>query len=63
MILLQMDNLHKEEMIMERIRIDIEHLRLGKCLKSVYPGNSYGQCHISISPLHSVFIVHPQTKF
>jgi len=25
----QMDNLHKEEMIMERIRIDIENLRLG----------------------------------
>lgn len=63
MILLQMDNLHKEEMIMERIRIDIEHLRLGKCLKSVYPDNSRGQCHFSISPLHSVFIVHPQTKF
>ncbi|XP_060553162.1 tRNA:m(4)X modification enzyme TRM13 homolog [Ruditapes philippinarum] len=26
----KMDNLHKEEMIMERIKIDIEHLRLGK---------------------------------
>ncbi|XP_052274218.1 tRNA:m(4)X modification enzyme TRM13 homolog isoform X2 [Dreissena polymorpha] len=26
----KMDNLHKEEMIMERIRIDIEHLRLDK---------------------------------
>ncbi|XP_045159641.1 tRNA:m(4)X modification enzyme TRM13 homolog isoform X2 [Mercenaria mercenaria] len=26
----KMDNLHREEMIMERIKIDIEHLRLGK---------------------------------
>jgi hypothetical protein len=44
-MLFQMDNLHKEEMIMERIKIDIENLRLGMYRR--YTLSSYKQLIIT----------------